>query len=247
MSKENLLTIFKEKTVDRIYDIHSKLANASFPVIAAAFGFFGDGFSEKKILQLYSRIPTLLDDKSHENLKTMITSIKGFSDKTANKIISHLDNAKVCWCNIQKIIVKDGLHPQGIHSKIENHPQSINIDLHASNRNSVVIIEDSKGEAEVSDIYLEDSKSEAVESKCDYCTGKMFVFSGFRNAELERYIQNNGGSIISGVSSKTSHLIVKDMNDTKTVKVRRAIDFNIPISTYEEFVDRYIPENWMRH
>ena len=48
------------------------------------------------------------------------------------------------------------------------------------------------------------------------------VFTGFRDKELENMIKEIGGEILSSISNKTSHLIVKDKNSvsSKTKKGR---------------------------
>jgi DNA ligase (NAD+) len=53
-------------------------------------------------------------------------------------------------------------------------------------------------------------------------TGKVFVFTGFRSKELEDKIVNAGGTMGSGVSSKTTYLVTAEPNSTsgKAVKAR---------------------------
>ena len=66
---------------------------------------------------------------------------------------------------------------------------------------------------------------------------KIYVFSGFRNKELEKEIVENGGDISSSVSKKTTALIVKEKDkDAETSKVKNAIKFNIPIILYDDFI-----------
>ena len=65
--------------------------------------------------------------------------------------------------------------------------------------------------------------------------GNIYVFSGIRDKELEKIIENSGGIISNTVTKKTTLLIVKDPNDT-TTKIQNAIKYNIPIITYEKFI-----------
>jgi DNA ligase (NAD+) len=53
-------------------------------------------------------------------------------------------------------------------------------------------------------------------------SGKVFVFTGFRSKELEDKITNAGGTMGSGVSSKTTYLVTAEPNSTsgKAVKAR---------------------------
>lgn len=58
--------------------------------------------------------------------------------------------------------------------------------------------------------------------------------SGFRDNDLEEFIQQNGGNIVSGVSKKTTHLVVKDKSATSS-KISKAQLLEIPILSIEEF------------
>lgn len=62
----------------------------------------------------------------------------------------------------------------------------------------------------------------------------LFVCRGFRDNDLEEFIQQNGGNIVSGVSKKTTHLVVKDKSATSS-KISKAQLLEIPILSIEEF------------
>jgi DNA ligase (NAD+) len=62
------------------------------------------------------------------------------------------------------------------------------------------------------------------------------VFTGFRNKELEEAIKEKGGEILSGVSKKTTHLLVAD-KDENTTKIKKAKELGIPILLEEEFLE----------
>lgn len=64
--------------------------------------------------------------------------------------------------------------------------------------------------------------------------GMNVCFSGIRDAELEAAIVDGCGSIASGVSKKTSHLVVKDPNGTSS-KISKAKQLGIPILSVEDF------------
>jgi DNA ligase (NAD+) len=64
--------------------------------------------------------------------------------------------------------------------------------------------------------------------------GKSFVFSGVRDITLEEFIAENGGAVSTSVSSKTSMVVVKDL-DSDSSKVTKAKSLNIPIITLEDF------------
>jgi DNA ligase (NAD+) len=63
--------------------------------------------------------------------------------------------------------------------------------------------------------------------------GNVFVFSGFRSAELEADIESLGGKMGSSVSGKTTHLVVKDKTAT-TSKITKAEKLGINIWDQED-------------
>ena len=60
---------------------------------------------------------------------------------------------------------------------------------------------------------------------------KKICFSGFRDKELEEKLINMGSIIVSGVSSKTNILIVKDINESSS-KINKAKELGIEIIEY---------------
>ena len=67
------------------------------------------------------------------------------------------------------------------------------------------------------------------------CAGMAVCFSGVRNTELEQRIIETGGTIVSGVSKKTTHLIVKDVNATSS-KITKAQELGIVIVNIDNFI-----------
>lgn len=65
-------------------------------------------------------------------------------------------------------------------------------------------------------------------------TGMKICFTGVRDKELESEIVAQGGEVVSGVSKKTTHLIVADI-DSSSSKTTKAKSLGIPIFTIETF------------
>lgn len=63
-------------------------------------------------------------------------------------------------------------------------------------------------------------------------TGKVHIYKN--REELKKYIEENGGKVVSAISKKTNYLINNDINST-TSKNIKAKELNIPILTEEEF------------
>lgn len=65
-------------------------------------------------------------------------------------------------------------------------------------------------------------------------SGFKVCFTGVRDSVLEAEIQDNGGEIVSGVSKRTTHLIVADKS-SQSSKATKARQLGIPILTIDEF------------
>lgn len=66
--------------------------------------------------------------------------------------------------------------------------------------------------------------------------GMAVCFSGVRDPLLESAIIADGGSVVSGVSKKTTHLLVKD-KEASTNKIEKAKQLKINIMTIQEFLN----------
>lgn len=64
--------------------------------------------------------------------------------------------------------------------------------------------------------------------KSNMIVNKSFVFTGFRNKDLEKYIETQGGSVKTSVSKNTDYLLVADIND-QSAKVLKARELGIKI------------------
>ena len=80
-------------------------------------------------------------------------------------------------------------------------------------------------------------------AKGDKCTGLTFVVTGdvhhYKNRnELKAYIESQGGKVTGSVSKSTNYLINNDVESTST-KNQKAHQFNIPIISEDEFIERF--------
>lgn len=71
------------------------------------------------------------------------------------------------------------------------------------------------------------------------CKGMSICVSGFRDSQLESMIQNEGGQVVSGVSKKTTHLIVKDKTATSS-KIVKAQTLGVVIMSLDEFKSKIL-------
>lgn len=72
-----------------------------------------------------------------------------------------------------------------------------------------------------------------VEATSSELSGKVFVFTGVRDKQLEEVIVSKGGKIGSGVSKTTTHLIVKSIGSGSS-KEKKAMELGITIKSIDE-------------
>lgn len=67
-----------------------------------------------------------------------------------------------------------------------------------------------------------------IKIKSTNLQGKSFVFTGFRSAELEKQILENSGEIKSSISSKVTHLVMKQVGSGSS-KEKKAKELGVSI------------------
>jgi DNA ligase (NAD+) len=65
------------------------------------------------------------------------------------------------------------------------------------------------------------------------------VFTGIRDKEAEKFIEDNGGSISTSVSKNTNLLVYKD-DDNLSAKYTKAIELDIKTVSYSDFKEKYL-------
>ena len=60
------------------------------------------------------------------------------------------------------------------------------------------------------------------------------VFTGFRNDELKNYIEQNGGKVLSSISSNCNYLVQKNENSSSS-KTKKAKELGIKVLSLEKF------------
>ncbi len=63
---------------------------------------------------------------------------------------------------------------------------------------------------------------------------KTFIFSGFRNKDYEKIIEENGGKVTTSISKNTNYLVVKD-KDENTAKIIKARELGVIILDIDGF------------
>ena len=209
------------------------------------------GIGEGIIIKLY--------DNSFDTLKKIINikkddllKIDGFKEKSSENLIKALEKIKDKNC--LDILVASNLLGRGLGEKklkliFNKYPYICNNQEEAL-KLTINDIKKINGFGEISaKLFIDNlykfyefynSLNININDKNDKNDkNKIYVFSGFRNKELEKEIIENGGEISSSVSKKITALIVKDYDkdkDSGTTKIKNAIKFNIPIILYDDFI-----------
>jgi NAD-dependent DNA ligase len=219
--------------------------------------FFGsleiDDFGEGEIKKLFDKgydTPEKILTITHEELKNM----EGWADKSINKLFSQFKKLReegVPLANLmQALDLFNGKLGKKVAQKIFDE-----FDGDFDFENNVVErlcnidgVSDITANWFIKGRNLYYSKYQNFPVKISYIqtpkkelTGDKYVgfsvcMTGFRDASLEDIIVKNGGIIASGVSKKTTHLLVKD-KDTTSSKATKARSLGIPIMYVNEFLN----------
>lgn len=80
-----------------------------------------------------------------------------------------------------------------------------------------------------------------VEEKSgDELKGMKFVFTGFRDKNLEEKVVSNGGKVTTSVSGNTSVLVVASLSGKQSAKMKKASKLGVEILDKQGFIDKYI-------
>ena len=94
MTEDDFLALdgFKKTMAHKVYtNIHKGVKDASLPLLMKASNIFGRGFGEKKIAPMLEKYPNiLLSDESDTSKIEKITTVSGWSTKTATEFVKHI-------------------------------------------------------------------------------------------------------------------------------------------------------------
>lgn len=93
---------------------------------------------------------------------------------------------------------------------------------------------------EIYDISHLDIEKKKISKKKQTMTNFNVVMTGFRDEELEKFINNNGGKVSTSVSGNTTHLIYKNKDkDCTSSKFKKAQVLSVNIISVKDFKERY--------
>lgn len=154
---------------------------------------------------------------------------RGIGSKKVKLIVDHVPNIveKRYIPSVQELVAIKGIEKKTAETFVGNLPSLFKF----FDDNGLYF-----GPKKSSNKNKSDASSEAKASPTASLriVGNTFVFSGVRDKELEKFIADNGGSVSTSVSSKTTLVIVKEF-DSDSGKVTKAKALNVPVMTLEDF------------
>lgn len=198
-----------------------------------------------------------------EAKKEDFKKIDGFQDKLSDKIYTNIQNG-INNASIPKILSAYGLFGYGISDKKINklfkdlpnilddyntkshdelYKSIMNVDGFSNKSADKIIKNLHKAKLFINKMNkYTDFKTTNKQKKITNSpfTGKSIVFSGFRDKQLQDFIEECGGNVSNSISTNTFILIIKNIESSKTSKKQKdAIKLNIPITDVNLFKEKY--------
>jgi DNA ligase (NAD+) len=169
-----------------------------------------EGFGTKSATKLYNNIHSKMKDVQLAKLQHAVGIFKGLGSKK----LELLEEFKT-KPSILDVMLIDGFAETSASAYIDSYDAFFN-DILPRLRKHITI----KGKRQ-------------IERVSDALIGKQFVFTGVRSKEAEEKIKSMGGEIGSGVSKKTTHLVMKEVGSGSS-KEKKALALGCEIITLEE-------------
>jgi NAD-dependent DNA ligase len=211
----------------------------------------GEGIITKIYDSGFDTLSKIINVKESDLLK-----IEGFKEKNANKIFTSLNDIKKVECedllNASNILGR-GFGEKKIKAIFNKYPYLISdrkkaLKLTISDLKLIEGIADTSAEQFITNLPKFYVLYDELGIKCVHKTDalihktsvnanfkdKKFVFSGFRNKDWEKIIEDNGGGVTTVISKNTSYLVVKNIDDTSS-KIEKAKEYGVSILSVEDF------------
>ena len=186
-----------------------------------ASALFGFGMGFRKMGALMKAIPDLIElyqETDEETFFNRVVQVEGFSTKTAKKVVENMDN----FCEfLMKIDPYVSFEEEEVGEEEEDRAERPPVGARAQHAR----------------LRFEEPKLANRRFEEKRFVGQTFVFSGFRDTDLEERIVKLGGKVGNSVSKKTTAVIVKSMED-ETGKVKKARKCGVEIVEKTVFESR---------
>jgi DNA ligase (NAD+) len=182
------------------------------------------GFGEKSVENILSAI-----DSRREITISELLSAAGIP-KIGVTVSKKIEEKYPDWDSFKKAAMdNDLIHIDGIGDELAynlRHYDYSWIDKLIEDKDIVIVIKDEP--------FVE--KTESLKGQSIVITGKLKIFK--KRADLEQVIKNNGGTIGSSITGKTTILINND-NTSTSKKNLDAQAKGVPIMTEQEFIEKF--------
>jgi DNA ligase (NAD+) len=220
--------------------------------------YLDEGIVRKLVTAGYNTIPKILKAD-----KEKLASIDGLGKKMITKIFDNINNS-FDKMNLTKFMASSHIFGRGVGDRKLKLILDIYPDLFQKDWDDDTLYEkimDIKGFSDITTKKVVENMHEFMEFynsinkikdishimevkeketiKGDKFKNMSIVFTGFRNKEWEDIITTQGGKISSSISSKTSLVVCKDINESSS-KIEKAKELNIKLLSMEEFKKKYI-------
>ena len=202
------LAAFGEKKVRSVIEAVDKVKKTlNCLLLMVASNAFGKGFSEKTLALIQAEYPQFMKTKP---AIADLLKISGVGPETAKNFVANIDGFK-------KFVGDNGLGGYCLATGMSTTSESATGMATGMSTTSA-------------------SATSMATGKAGKLSGMKILFSGSKDKELMKFITDNGGEIVSGISKSTSVLIMKDPTE-ESAKQKYAIKNSIGIMTPEEFTE----------
>jgi len=217
-----------------------------------------DGIGKKTIEQFYENQLAQSIGELYELTKEQILELDGFKERSAENILKGLEKSKNQ--PFRKVLFALGIRYVGatVAEKLADYFKSVDKIASSSLEELVDVPEIGTRIAESVFAYFNDSQNQELiqklkviglqfkEIESDLHTsdavgileGKTFVVTGklenYSRGEMEQFIKENGGKVLSGVSKKLNFLIAGEKAGSK---LKKAEKLEIPVLSESEFLE----------
>jgi len=212
------------------------------------------GLGEKNVEKMYEAGLDSIEKILKATEKDLLT-VEGFKEKTAFNLVQNISDS-MKNVNLAKLMAAsnklgEGMGERRMKQVLEAYP-NIMVDYKKwSKKEFIDKIKELDGWEDKTSTILATSFDDFVkfyqklksfitlekvkEIKTTKLTGKTMVLSGFRDAEIQKKLEDMGVKISSSVSKNTDYLVVKDKDET-TSKIEKAKELGIKIITKNELI-----------
>lgn len=220
---EGILTKYVSHGYKTVFDI----LNAKHKDLALI-----DGFGDKLIDKIYASITDAFNSVELGDLMSASHIFgRGLGSKKINEILNKYPNIMHHkWDNttfINNIMAVDGF-------------SSITASKFCENFNDFILFFNKLTQIiDISRLNKTKTITNNNETNNNTLAGKTFVFTGFRNHEIENKIIGLGGKLTNSVSKNTTCVITNDLDNTSS-KISDAQTKNVPVMLLTDFINKFL-------